>query len=357
MDKINPTLYITDWAPTDEAVMDASEWFETETMSFKATEEDDVAKAEKKSSLIWYAAQGWKVKKEVEVTKVAYGKEETNPTTGSKYIVIVPEYGYKLYEEGVVTHDSTTGQGVPATPGSTYIRVDLERRVLKSEKTLNALIASYTKAYNEGRSLNDQRYDDIIALYKVTLDKTEDELIAINTDNSTYKSLIEPIIAKIETDCNTFTTQSTGLYNSFGSGQLARINQAFTNKLSAARQDLIDRGMYSTTLWSTVSAGIEREKALAISDFEDKKLTQKITLEQAQLSARNSMRDRMLAAYERLRVKLESSTDKNLTVRNSIMTALMNFMERRNDDYPNMDSIARLVSNIGVANSSSTATG
>ena len=146
MDKIDPSTYITDTDPVDLAVPVVSDWFSESIQELQATE----------SELAWYLAQGWEV------------------IAG----------GYTLVN----------------TDGSTITKYRMQRTTLNTKKVLQDLITSYVEAYNTGRELNDQRYDDIVTLYEAMLDKAEDEYIDFEGEDAVYEALIEAIITALGTD-------------------------------------------------------------------------------------------------------------------------------------------------------------
>jgi len=364
MDKINPSTYITDTDPVDLAVPVVSDWFLESIQELQATE----------SELAWYLAQGWEV------------------IAG----------GYTLVN----------------TDGSTITKYRMQRTTLNTKKVLQDLITSYVEAYNTGRELNDQRYDDIVTLYEAMLDKAEDEYIDFEGEDAVYEALIEAIITalgddfddynevvktyinnmiarrsdyndlvatfetatdtrqdtyegaindliklieadqtayeKVIGDLNTtlrtdhtdykalvgtLTNPTTGVmkadYNSFysiilgnnGIGKMnqdqedfsdamdgvlddygvsirAEINTRFDNKLASEKANLITRGLYNSTIWTSISTGIERERTLSLNDITDKITQQTIGVTQSVYASKTSMRDRVLAAYERLQSAL-----------------------------------------------------
>ncbi len=302
MDKINPMSYIVDTDPVPEAVLDASGWFETEYMTIQASDPNA-------AYLEWYMAQGWTVYKTIAVQTIA-----PSPT--------LPEgWKEKIY--------------------------CLKRRKLQSERVLNDLIRQFTGAYNEGRSINDQRYDEIVSIYNVMLDKTEDDINTTEGSGYDYTADIEALIALFETDFNTYVADVDGLLDEYGDPRLADINIRFDNELSKARQTLIDRGLNNTTVWASVSAGIERERERALSDAEDKIVDRKILNKTKIHEYRTDFRNRTLLAYERLMALKRDNKLTPLKYRNDVLSAMLNFMERRSDEYPGLDGLANIAAQLG----------
>jgi len=293
MDKINPSAYITDVDPVDEAVMDSSNWYEWQTMEM-----------EDSAQLPWLFSQGWTV----------------SATT--------------------TTYDVDTGR-------HTVIKWFLRRRVLKPELALQDLITSFTNAYNTGRTLNDQRYDEIVALFTVVLDKTEDTMISLEADETVYDGLVETIIAALGTDFDAHNTSVSGALDDFGDSERNRIDTLFDAKIASAKSSLIQRGMYNTTVWNSVEAGIERERAVADLAVEDLISEKQIRNEDRLYQLKTDMRAKVLAARDRLRTSLHELSTKRLGLRNQVITAMMNFMERREDGYPDISSIGNLTTSLG----------
>lgn len=518
MDKINPTTFVTDWDPIPERTLNASSWFENEYIEVKVEEGE-------KGMIAYYQAQGW--------------------------------VAYDVYASSV--HIGGGDSGVTAW---TY---RMKRRKMQSERVLQDMINEFTSAYNEGRDLNDTRYDEIVAIYAETLDKTEDALNTLESDDTTYESLIgaiingidadfeafesvadsiiqlfqeshavykvvasamessvesdysayrstvnalidvintehdtydstvtaitdaigadhenydalvsailasmqsdytsfadvaDTIIEAMESDFSTFSTEMDGILDDYGESIRTQINTRFDNELAKSKQALVDRGMYNSTVWNSISAGIERERSLALSDIDDKITQQDISVKrevyaqqvamrerilfakdrlynelrdvraytaethskvmavrletrsqilrvleslQSQLnsmrgqeistqdrlynakasmreivrssqdrlqshldathdkrlaarerlySAKVDSRNGVLAARDRLRASLRGSTDRRLVMRNQIVTAMMDFMERRTDDYPGIGQLASIASQLGYS--------
>jgi len=312
VNKISPLDYITDVDPVDEPILSASDWYETET---KILDEIDTS-----DTVPWLLAQGWTV---TDVTDSV----ETEP----------------FYSATGVLIGSTT---------TTTKQTTLERRVLKSEYALNSLIASFTNAYNEGRTLNDSRYDELVTLYAVMLDKTEDEIIDNTDDPDEYSALIETILETMGTDYDDVESDLDGALDDYGDAQRARIATQFDNKLTETKADLITRGLYNTTIWDSMSTGIERERAFALNDFEDGLIGQQVNLRSTIYNYKDNLNVKLLEARSRLRNELQGGLEKT-SLRNQALQSMLSFMERREDGYPDMAAIADLTKSLGI-NSSQT---
>ena len=363
MDHIIPV--ITDWTPTSETAMTAANWFKDEYLEVTL----DV---DEKGMLGWFMAQGWDV------------------TSSS--------------ENSIVGDQATVVKSI------TY---QLRRRKLQSELVLQSMINEFTGAYNEGRELNDTRYDEVVTIFTTMLDKTEDELIALEADDDTYdgviealitslsddfdalddsitaiieamqtshdayktiidametevegdhdtyetaiealtvlvessnddhdttmttltdgmdtqnasyasslsilsgvmvsdystmSALIESVIGSIESDYSTFSSSMSGVLSDYGVSIRAEINTRFDNKLTSTRQDLVSKGLYNSTLWVSVAAGVERERTFSLNDVADKITQQEISLTQSVYREQAQMRERVISARDGLFVRLQ----------------------------------------------------
>ena len=296
MDKINPAAYITDTDPVDEEIIDSSHWYEAQHITLTDA-----------SQIQWMLAQGWVITATV---------SELNEDTGH----------YEVFWWALI------------------------RRVLRPEFALQDLVASFTNAYNEGRSLNDQRYDELVAIYNVVLDKTEDSLISLEADDATYNKLIETLIASVSADWTAHNADVSGDLTSYGASERARITTQFDNQLAAARVSHIARGLYNSTVWSSVEAGIERERAVANTNLEDKITEKQLALADRLYVLKADMNAKILAARDRLRTSLHELETQRVGLRNAVITALTGFMERREDSYPDIASIGNLAASLGAGN-------
>jgi hypothetical protein len=338
MDKINPLLYITDTDPVPEKVLNASGWFQTEYMDMDAT--SDAAKY-----LEWYMAQGWTLLPSTNSSQTTepvwrwvgfYDPAAEHPSFAN--------WGYADY----TTPDGRySGHWVSSTVTTTTYH--LSRRKLQSERVLNDMIREFTEAYNEGREINDRRYDEIVAIYNVMLDKSQDELKNLDAVAASYNTVVAAIIASLETDFNAFKTDVGTLNAVYGDSRRGDIKIRFDNELAKARQSLVERGMNNSTVWASVSAGIERERERSLSDLEDKITDRRIGVAGTIHGARDGMRTKMLAAHDRLMATKREAALVPLDFRNKVLSAMLNFMERRTDEYPGLDGLANIASQLGYS--------
>lgn len=319
MDAINPLLYITDWTPVPETIIDASQWFEDETTILRVHGGSEV-------SLAWFQAQGWVV--------VTSQKVAGSPTTRSTNVV-------NNNDDGESTASTTV-----TTDSFDYIYT-LKRRKLQSERVLQDMITEFTSAYNEGRLLNDRRYDEIVTLYSVMLSKSESELSAITAESIPYDTIIDNVITALPTDFSTYSDAVDDLLDDYGNSETTRINTQFDNESAKAKSDLISRGMYNSTVWTSVSSGVEESRSDALVTLADKLSDRKLTATDRVYSLKSEMRSKLEGAAARLMDIKRQRGIGATELRNAVLSALLAMMERRDDDYPGMAELAKIAEGLG----------
>lgn len=303
MDKINPLSYITDTDPVAQAIQDVSGWYKTEYMTF------DTGTSIAINSIQWYMAQGWTI------------------------------ISTETYETGTSTI-------------TTHTRFTMSRRKLQSELVLQDMVTDFTKSYNEGRDINDSRYDELVALWNVALDKTEDELNALGPDE--YDSVIQGLLDQMPLDLADFETNLDGIMDDYGDSRRTAIAVRFNAELAKAQQDLISKGLYTTVIWVTESAGIEREREQALTDFEDTLVERKVAIELALLKARTDVNLALIQANNRWMEMRRSNKFAPLEIRNQTLKYMLDFMERRTDSYPGLENLAGMAAQLGYSDGAAT---
>ncbi len=253
--------------------------------------------------------------------------------------------GWTVVNSGsFVSHINTATGETEYTP-----YYNLLRTYLDAELALQDLVDSYTVAYNEGRTANNTRYDDLIALHSATLSNTESVLESLQTDEDSYESYILSKISSIDFDYTLY-------YSDIGDPNLdewytdARqlINDDYDSRVAAARAEMESTGWYSTSRWSTENTGIESDRTKAIAHLGVEKRKLDIDHRTNSYKLQVDMRKNVIAARDRLMAQLQGLQNDRLTIRNSIAEALAGIVERRTDSYPDIDRIGDLVSRLGA---------
>ena len=262
-----------------------------------------------------------------------YTTEATGGVFSSGQIAWMQAAGWTVYSS-VTEGDSTT-----------YF---LTRRKINPERVLQSLVTSYTNAYNEGRQLNDQRYDDLLVLYSNALSVTEDEYNDLEADDATFEAAIETLIGLLDSDYVSWAADVDGDLDAWGTDLLAEINARFDALLSTENQKLVDRGLYNSTLAVTAASAVERERQRALNQANDTIEQRQLELKNLIYKARVELRRNVIASRDRLRVFLHGAKDRQVEARDRASLALARLVEARTDSYPDLAEVGRLASGLGA---------
>lgn len=304
MQPVGALQYMSDLSPVPENVLDASGWFETEYMTLEWVEgkETDMTN--------WFIAQGWVVEIRLRTANYPSNPESTEDVTYT-------------------------------------VNVSMRRRKMQSERVLKSMLEDFTKAYNEGRDINDKRYEDIVSLYDIMLSRSETELTAVENSASGYESLIDDVISYLPSDWSAHNAEERALVAAYGVSQRARINLQFDNELAKARQAIVSRGLYNSTVWVTTSSGIERNRAQGLNDFEDKIIERQLSSLDRLARLKNEMRSKLESAAHRMMEQRRTGAFGATELRNRVLGAMLSFMERRTDEYPGLNNLSELAAKLG----------
>ena len=272
---------------------------------------DETTTVRDKDSLPWMIAQGWKIVHEL--YDMSYGYDDE----GKSYVTT---YNYRWI---------------------------LSRRVLDSEKALATLVQDYAAAYNQGRTINNDRYDDIISVYTALLDTFTTETTSLDTRSADLDNLINLLIAAIEADYNAYYADVADDLNGYGQSARDKVATAFTAKESSAITALISKGLYNSTIIASLQLGLTREKTLAEHEVDDKVTLLQLEHKRKLYADKAAMRAKILEAITR-RADFTTEYDRRIGLRNGIVQALANFMERRTDAYPDITAIGKAVAELGA---------
>lgn len=317
--KISPSTYITANDVVAEEVLAVADWFETENITVKVS--DAVGEASPylpNTSIGWFLSQGWVI-------------------TGTS----------------AVRNSSTAKDSETFYSDVTYF---MERRRMQSERVLQDMVTSFTKAYNEGRTINNKRYDEIVNMYAAMLSSTENELNALDPDVTELEELVDYIILELKNGFDVFKTKiELALTTTYGQNRIDEVNLSFDNQVASAQQGLVSRGMYSTTSWTTILAGINKARQYALNELNDKLLDRTISTYDLLVRVRSQVLAQVQSSFMEL---FDAKNKNNLTlteIRNKAFQSLLTFMESRTDDYPDMSSLVNIAASLGYGEGSTVA--
>lgn len=443
VDNMNIMQYIQQRIPAAESVLDATAWFADEEMilDFGEYAGRPSANAMMHTSLLTYfLANGWKV---VAVLSQGEGGEwqSTAEATSMNQVNANSKTYSESYADGEAESESyvdegggpgsadttratssthsegdTTSEGESTSLGTAsssstsggapywcaYIKVKLRRRKMQSERVLRDMITSFTNAYNEGRTVNNARYDELVALYALMLTHTEDELNtiplsliteddfkalsdqiadvmrdAITVSPADIRDYIEEAIRNVREAISDFKQNATPIPAEWFVSRVNEINRKFDNLIATNRAKMVADNTYNGSVWTNVESGVERDRQYALTDLADTMVTLKVDT-YAKIADQTANSEIKLADILAKIKNLEMiSADVNAkiagiradllksasaiidgiqkrridisTLRNTVLKWMFDFMERRDDDYPGLEQLATIAERLGYS--------
>ncbi len=116
----------------------------------------------------------------------------------------------------------------------------------------------------------------------------------------THATNYEALLALLLSDFSSHDVEARQYLIDLGATELARINEHFDNLLAKTRQELTNRGFYSSALVAQTDARVERERDEAIAALNDRLAREKLENAHQLYGQRTGMRDRVIAGRDRL---------------------------------------------------------
>ena len=395
LEPIRPLEYITDRDPIPEEVMDSSSWFKTETMELDVGEyvgRPQAAALFHTSFIMPLLAEGWYIDAVLgsndggewittaTATAAQNGssknkskaKSESKSEAESEAESQAPYATNGFIDMTGESHGTSKGsssgtsetEGEASTSGSSttstqqhggpwwyaYTKLRLKRRKMQSELVLKDMIASFTKAYNEGRQINDERYDELVALYALMLSRTEDEANAfggLSADD--FKPLADAVIAACKDAMEKYGASADNIPADWMQSRIDEINRKFDALVAQAKSDMISKGTYNSTVWPTTMSGIERDRQLALNGLKDDMVTLKVDVLGKIAAMKADIGQKLLDCEIRIIEAQQKMLLGPTEIRNTVFKWMLDFMERREDDYPGLEQLATIASQLGYA--------
>ena len=321
---IGPGITVNKYDVVPQSVLDVAKWFETEELELTIGESVGLPRPGlPESAMAWFIADGWSVVEKID--------------SGSR----------NVWTDSLKTHSY-----------SSWTKYRMARRKMQSERVLQDMVAEFTKAYNEGKVINNQRYSELVSLYTVMVNSTEEALASsIISQHPDFEALVDYIIDEMKTGASEFKAKIESVMDGYGNSRREAIRRRFDANLASSRQELVSRGLFNNTLWPSVSSGIERERAFALSDLEDKITDKVINTEELLLRIRTQILKDILDVYKTLWAIKSDDFTKVVNARNEVFKWMLDFMERREDQYPDMGNLVNISAQLGYGESGSVSPG
>ena len=395
LEPIRPLEYITDRDPIPEEVMDSSSWFKTETMVLDVGEyvgRPQAAALFHTSFIMPLLAEGWYIDAvlgssdggEWVTTSTATAnqsgvssnkssaKSESKSEAKSEATSRAPYATNGFIDMTGESKGSSTGSssgtsdtsGEASTSGNSTTTTEqhggpwwyactklrLKRRKMQSELVLKDMISSFTKAYNEGRQINDERYDELVALYAIMLSRTEDEANAFGgLSTEDFKPLADAVVAACKDALEKYGAAADDIPADWMQSRIDEINRKFDALVAQAKSKMVSEGTYNSTVWPTTVSGIERDRQIALNGLKDDMVTLKVDVLGKIAAMKADIGHKLLDCEIRIIEAQQKMLLGPTEIRNTVFKWMLDFMERRDDDYPGLEQLATIASQLGYA--------
>lgn len=322
-------------------------------------------------SVGWLAAQGWQITGTYEENNITY-YTMTRQSMQSWFILqkLLVEF-IDAYNEGR-KHNSFRYND---------LLLNWNRSLVHSRGTLDTI----ADVHDAHVTIYFDQIDSLTSEVETALDAALEDVTdaATAAESEIAKYLVK--VGLFETDYTPHKDTSEGFLVGLGTTELARINEQFDNLFSRERQALVKRGLYSAAIINNVETRIERERNEAIAKLNDalarEKLENEHTLYQQLVAVRQATMagksgyvglmhqnggflsdNRHRLALAVMQAKVEKANARlgirdreeklmayQLDTRNNLAIGLYGMVERREDSYPSMESLSRLIAGMGDA--------
>ena len=226
-------------------------------------------------------------------------------------------------------------------------KIRLERRRMQAELVLQSMVDTFVANFNEGRKINVDRYEELVALYALMVSQTQDDAANIDLDSIDFEPLFDEVKAAIKEKLSEYQSVADQIPSDWLESRKADINLKFNNLIGEARAKMVSDGTYNGTIWPSVLAGIEHQRSHALDALKDESVTMKLTAYGDIAKTTASLYGQMIDAQVRVFEALKSKKTTPITLRNEVLKWMYDFMERRTDDHVKIEELATLVQQIG----------
>lgn len=249
--------------------------------------------------------------------------------------------------------DETTEGGAPYW--TAYQEILLERKRMQSELVLQAMVDQFVERFNEGKKINQDRYDELVSLYTLMQSSSEKELNKVIDDTIDFKPLFEKIQTAFEGTSGTggiiaeYRNAVKNLPANWLQSRIDDINLRFNNLVSSEKARVIGIGLYNTTVWTSLAAGIEHQRSHALDAVASEIATMKVDAYGKIASASSDLYKQLVEAEVRIMEALQKRYIEPINMRNTVFKWMLEFMERRTDETPSVTELPTIAEKLGYA--------
>lgn len=231
-------------------------------------------------------------------------------------------------------------------------RVRLTRRRMQPEKVLQDMVTSFTNEYNSGRKIDNDRFNEIVSLYGLLLksNETEGSRILSGAINATDPLFfIDKLYSSIWTDMDLAHGSAIHAASDAEVDSVSDVNRQFDALISQAKAQMITNGTYNGTVWPSVAAGIERQRAAAIVKARSEARQIGVNALASVGSAKASAASALLAAQNAISESLDKRRVTVIEMRNSVLKWMLDFIGNREEVYPELEEISACAERLGFS--------
>lgn len=220
---------------------------------------------------------------------------------------------------------------------------------MQAESVLHDMIESFVNEYNSGRKIENERYDELISLYAVTLARTESEVTALLTTSLDMTSLFSSIRRKIEDSVSKADAKAESTAHYVTEDAENEINRRFDALRSEKMSAMISAGMFNNTVWAMVEAGIERQRSEALVNARATSGQAVSNLYVSLAQVKGSVLQPLLAARQNISDAIDRRKITATEIRNNVVKWLADFSSSREELYPRLESVAEVAQQLGFS--------
>lgn len=205
----------------------------------------------------------------------------------------------------------------------------------------DALLQNYNTAQNQAKNANETRYNDILGGYGDLGAKA----------GSAYGALSGSLLNSYGTNANNNIQGYQDRYgrnmdylNNAGVQQKADVNTAYNAQNASQQQQLASQGLAGTTIAPTMQNGNEQQRQAQLQRVDQQTQQQRLATDSAlsgdTLQAQNNANQTMTNLGSQL-------GQAGIGAQLGIGQNQLNFQERRNDAYPDLNSLTNTMTNLG----------
>jgi hypothetical protein len=112
---------------------------------------------------------------------------------------------------------------------------------------------------------------------------------------------------------------------------------------------MVDAGTYNSTVWPTTAAGIERNRQDALNALKDDMVTLKVDVMGRIATMTADVGQKLLDCGIRIIEARQKLLIGPIELYNTVVKWMLDFMERRDDDYPSLESLVTVADKLGYA--------